>query len=433
MRKHQIPAAVMLAAIAFTMPVGPAHAQGTAADALADRFAGVAEADAKAKAAAKAAAEAILATQAKAAEDEKRIIAAKKAADLRAAADATRLAEARAASDKAAADARLKQEEADMLARARAETVEPRSEPAAAAASAASPAPPTDAAANAGSDSAEAVRRAAIDAEVQRRVREAERQAELDTLTDKIRRAQTARPGATAPVEPTPERQPEVKVATPPPVVTPQVQPETKATLPIETKPVQPSQATAAVSKPEETRPAASKVAAPAAMPSQPAPLSAAESRVTLLLVMDPGHAGIRRNNPSADPILCMREICYISRGTDADAIALPRQRAFGPINTLGPRAGACSNQLGCVFRNIDLGGAMAVVQPVDLRLIKHDRRETSEVRVDLSCAVRQSRLTCSQTTRGPDYRLWAVPESISANAGSAALMAAVHAGLPTP
>jgi hypothetical protein len=106
------------------------------------------------------------------------------------------------------------------------------------------------------------------------------------------------------------------------------------------------------------------------------------------------------------------------------------RKVAFGAINTLGPRAGACSDRLGCVFRNIELGGAKAYMQPVDLRLVKHDRREMNEVHVDMSCNVRDGQLQCGQGVSSPDYRLWAVPESISANAGPLALYDALNAGL---
>ena len=418
----------MVAVIAFAVPAGKAWAQNVpAADALADRFAGADAAQVEAAAEAKAAAGSRAANAVKAAADAK--------------------AKAAAAA-KARADAKLEQDEADMLARARAEAAAPRTEPAAAAA-------PSAGAGAEAEGRGDAIRRSAIDAEVERRLREAELQAELDALSAKIRRSKDLRDAAT---EPPPAASP----ATP---VTAEPTPVDKAAeaKPVETKPAAPaassapapsSERSAAVAAPEnrlpDMRPAdpakpADNVAASAgAAPAPPAyplrssqqsaaPLSAAETRVTLLLVMEPGHAGIRRNNPSADPILCIREICYVSRGTEVDAIALPRQRAFGAANTLGARAGACSNQLGCVFRNVDLGGATAIVQPVDLRLIRHDRREVSEVRVDMGCAVRQSRLACTQTARGPDYRLWAVPESISANAGPAALMAALDSGLRTP
>ena len=171
----------------------------------------------------------------------------------------------------------------------------------------------------------------------------------------------------------------------------------------------------------------------PASAPLGPAALGlvgTTGTRTTLLLAMAPGHAGIRRFNPSADPILCIDGTCWVSRGPDQDAKQLPRSRALGAINTLGMRAGACSNSLTCVFRNVDLGGGAALVQPIDLRLVKHDKREAGEARIDPTCRLERTRLTCGQEVRGPNWRLWVVPEGVAATAGATSLAAAVQSGL---
>jgi len=86
---------------------------------------------------------------------------------------------------------------------------------------------------------------------------------------------------------------------------------------------------------------------------------------------------------------------------------------------------------LTCVFRNVDLGGAEAAIQPIDLRILRHDRREERVVRADPTCAASEGRLTCRQPIVAADYRLWIVPEPVAAIAGPAALQAAVREWLP--
>ncbi|MGE3917509.1 MAG: hypothetical protein AB7F78_17590 [Hyphomicrobiaceae bacterium] len=152
-------------------------------------------------------------------------------------------------------------------------------------------------------------------------------------------------------------------------------------------------------------------------------------TRVTVLLVMEPGNRGIRRHNKTADPILCIEEGCHVSEGTATPAQLLPHRRAFGAGRTLGERAGACSNALGCVFRGVDLRTYPAVVQPVDMRLLRHDRRQPQVLHEASDCRLDGGRLACS-AIEGPDYVMWIVPESMAEAAGPAALEAAVDAGL---
>lgn len=232
------------------------------------------------------------------------------------------------------------------------------------------------------------VRGLAIEAQAQRRVQEAERQAELDMLSDKIRQ----RPADSA-------RLPQYVIENAQPA----------ATTPL------PPIATRDTTRPEATEHSAE---------------TETGTRVTILLTMDAGDRGIRRFNPSADPVLCVGDTCYISRGPDLDARAMPRKRALGALNTLGDRAGACGNSLNCVFRNVDLGSASAAIQPVDLRVLKHDRRELSEVRADPTCKIDNERLRCTSDVRGSSYRLWAVTERLARQAGGNMLRTTLESGL---
>ncbi|MEW5962475.1 MAG: hypothetical protein AB1749_02840, partial [Pseudomonadota bacterium] len=179
--------------------------------------------------------------------------------------------------------------------------------------------------------------------------------------------------------------------------------------------------------------PAASRAARSARSATDPvAPVPPGGERVTVLLRMEPGAKGIRRWSKTADAVLCVAESCYVSRGAVAPAEKMPRWQAFGPLTTLFTRAGACSNTLACVFRDVDLEAARALVEPVDLRFIVHDRREAREAEADRTCrVVRSGHLTCERTLYGRGWSAWIVPESVAARAGSGALETAIAAGVP--
>ncbi|MGD9784796.1 MAG: hypothetical protein AB7E80_14255 [Hyphomicrobiaceae bacterium] len=152
--------------------------------------------------------------------------------------------------------------------------------------------------------------------------------------------------------------------------------------------------------------------------------------RVTVLIVMTPGKRGIRRWNKTADPMLCVEGSCYISRGAADPAEQLTRARAFGPGVALGNRAGACRGRLTCVFRGIELGGPRAWMQPVDLRIVRHDRRSAHMIKADESCGLSRGRLTCNRTVEDEGYRAWIVPEDVAEAAGAEALEDALRGDL---
>lgn len=161
--------------------------------------------------------------------------------------------------------------------------------------------------------------------------------------------------------------------------------------------------------------------------------VTAIDGRVTVLLVMAPGHRGIRRFDHSADPILCTDAGCFVSAGTSAPARFMGHRRATGFRNTFGGRAGSCSQSLGCVFRGIDVGTGNGWLQPVDLKVMVHDRRLMQRAAADTTCAVTQGRLACARALVSADYALWIVPEAVANTAGPEALARAVAEGLPAP
>lgn len=152
--------------------------------------------------------------------------------------------------------------------------------------------------------------------------------------------------------------------------------------------------------------------------------------RVTVLLVMKPGNRGIRRFQKTADPILCLGRQCAISRGPNDKARMMRRGKAFGTINTLGKRAGACKNKLICVFRDVRFEDGEAEIQPIDLRIMRHDRREKRMAKADRTCGVFRGRLTCGRPIEAETYTVWIIPEDVAVEAGVRVLEKALHLGL---
>ncbi|WP_156827156.1 hypothetical protein [Hyphomicrobium zavarzinii] len=180
--------------------------------------------------------------------------------------------------------------------------------------------------------------------------------------------------------------------------------------------------------------PAAPVIAAPA-KPEPPhtdvvtAPAPA--TRVTILLVMDSGTNGIRRfGKKTADPVICSGPTCWVSSGTSRGSLTLARGQALGPANTLGRRAAACNQHLACVFRDVDLKTRAASIQPIDLRIMRHDRRQPLTLEADHSCRVSGGTLVCDKVFATSTWRAWVVPESVAAKAGPAAIEAALESRL---
>jgi len=162
--------------------------------------------------------------------------------------------------------------------------------------------------------------------------------------------------------------------------------------------------------------------------------VGADRSRFTVLLVMVPGSYGIRRGGGQvADPVLCMRDGCYISAGADRPATFLPGRKALGFRNTWGARAGACRNALGCVFRSVELGTLPTFLQPVDLHIIRHDLRAGFVALADSDCTITAGRLTCRHGIDADTYTMWIVPERLAQALGPGGLERALSEGLNSP
>jgi colicin import membrane protein len=113
------------------------------------------------------------------------------------------------------------------------------------------------------------------------------------------------------------------------------------------------------------------------------------------------------------DPVLCTAEGCYVSNGPVQPASFLYGRGAMRFGNAISRRAGACNHAYTCVFRNVDLGALPADVQPVDIRVIRHDRREPERVEALSTCRVTMGdRLTCTDAIEGDGYTMWVISEA---------------------
>ncbi len=299
---------------------------------------------------------------------------------------------------------------------------------------------------------AEDERRAAAEVEARLRGLEAQREAEAQALAEKLKRAGNARKAKAAdaseekPFKPALTNTDKAVKPAPGPVAAPiVVRPPTKpsdvareaAPVPAAPDAMPPAVAPKAqppadiASEPARTLPPPMALGR-AATPLPPVASARIDPRVTILLVMEPGNKGIRRFNKTADPVICEDQLCFVSNGAAAPVRVMPLRKALGPGNTFGKRAGACRGKLACVFRGVTLAGSVPTIQPVDLKVVVHDRREARTVSGDASCRVVASRLSCGRTVIARGYRAWIVPETVAEAAGPAALDAAVLRGLVT-
>ena len=154
-------------------------------------------------------------------------------------------------------------------------------------------------------------------------------------------------------------------------------------------------------------------------------------TKATVLLKMTPGEKGLRRFKKTADPVLCGRRYCYTSQGKGKNALRLERGATLGPFNTLGHRAGACRQKLICVFRGVDVAKNGVLLQPIDLKFLRHDRRAYRSIKADETCKVSGGRLHCAKPIVAKSWTAWVVPEHVAREAGDDSLKTALQDGLP--
>ena len=157
-----------------------------------------------------------------------------------------------------------------------------------------------------------------------------------------------------------------------------------------------------------------------------------AAGRATILMVMAPASRRSRDAETGADPILCVDNGCYVSNGAQAPSTYHSFNQSLSLAGRIGRGAGECNHSTMCVFRNVEMIAGSAIVQPVNLRFVRHDRREQREVTIDTSCRVVENRLSCARPVRTSSYTLWVVPENVARDIGPEMLASALKSGLRT-
>jgi colicin import membrane protein len=122
-----------------------------------------------------------------------------------------------------------------------------------------------------------------------------------------------------------------------------------------------------------------------------------------------------RRRRESMDPVLCLADGCYVSNGPEYPASFLHGRKATRFGNAISRRAGACNRAYTCVFRNVEIGDLPAEIQPVDIRVLRHDRRAPESVDALSTCRGTSGRLACTGAIQGDGYTMWVIPEQVAA------------------
>jgi colicin import membrane protein len=106
---------------------------------------------------------------------------------------------------------------------------------------------------------------------------------------------------------------------------------------------------------------------------------------------------------------------CYVSNGADHPATFLHGHRAIRFGNAISRRAGDCNGDYTCVFRNVDLGALPAEIQPVDIRVLRHDRRAPEYVEALSSCRIAAGeRLACTGAIHGDGFTMLVISEDMA-------------------
>jgi hypothetical protein len=231
------------------------------------------------------------------------------------------------------------------------------------------------------------------------RVLEARREAELKRLSDKLKRAADAR--------------------------------GTKA-LEVITQPEWATEVVAAPADGLDLKQRSALGAQSETVPTSSSPDFGLKGRATVLMVLAASDGRPLHPERAADPILCLLDGCYVSNGPQAQASYHAFNQSLSFSGRIGRGAGACNHARTCVFRDVDLGTGTTLVQPINLKLVRHDRREQRDVSIDQTCKLIDGRLSCSRPVRTSTYTLWVVPEHVAREIGSDKLADAVSDGLLT-
>ncbi len=133
---------------------------------------------------------------------------------------------------------------------------------------------------------------------------------------------------------------------------------------------------------------------------------------------------------PTYDPLICLGDSCYVSAGLNAAAVKLAKTDALKLKTTSEASPDSCKGKVGCVFRDVAVP-AGALVQVVELGSATQSSVQPVQIQLDTSCKAADGDLNCDSPILTTDFRLWVVPEETARSAGVPAIEEAVADGLP--
>jgi hypothetical protein len=123
----------------------------------------------------------------------------------------------------------------------------------------------------------------------------------------------------------------------------------------------------------------------------------------------------------TADPIVCLGDMCWLSNGLEAPARPMSRGQALALKSTRSSTDDSCFGKGACAFRNIPVR-AGSLVEVIEIGAAANSSSNPYSIGIDGSCRVDQGDLVCNNSLETRDYRLWVVPEKTANTAGANAL-----------
>ncbi len=170
--------------------------------------------------------------------------------------------------------------------------------------------------------------------------------------------------------------------------------------------------------------PAKSKIERPANSANAPR-LSGVQATVLLVLDTDSEAAGSK-----PDPIICIDDLCWISSGIEAPAVAMPRTKAQALKTTEEATPDSCAGKSACIYRGITIDDG-ARIEVVEVGESRGASAGAFTIAPDKSCRKDAGGLLCENGLATHDFRIWVVPEAVASSIGVNGLEDAVAEGLP--
>ena len=134
--------------------------------------------------------------------------------------------------------------------------------------------------------------------------------------------------------------------------------------------------------------------------------------------------------NSKPEPIICLGEVCYVSKGLETPARVMARGEALALKSTADAGSDFCQAKSGCVYRDVAVPEDVQI-SVIDLGQSTGTGAEAFSVSVDTSCKKDEDGLACDNPLITHGFSVWTVPEATAKSLGPALLEDAVADGLP--